>query len=128
MSTEHVGPSLWHGREINSCTRCKYLRCRLVKSGRHPDYDYFCMHPVILGGELIKTGSEGLLKRVAEKYPDRLEYFKKTVVERAAKVAIDGEFICNDQSTPEVPQWCPVLKSPQPNPCQPKNPSVNSEP
>lgn len=48
---EYIGPSFWHGRESNTCTRCKYLQCSLVESGRDPIYEHTCMHPSILAGE-----------------------------------------------------------------------------
>lgn len=110
MSTEHIGPSLWHGREINSCTRCKYLRCRLQKSGLNPDYHYFCMHPTIMTGEHVDKGSAALLAKIKERYPDKLEHFEKNAAERKASVMANGEFISNDAYTPETPAWCPVLK------------------
>lgn len=109
MSSEHIGPSLWHGREVNSCTRCKYLRCHLVKSGRNPDYEYFCMHPITLSGEHRKASNDALLERVKEQFPDRLEYFTKYVADYNATIAKNGSFISNDRDTPEAPYWCPVI-------------------
>lgn len=109
MNSDFEGPSLWHGREVNSCTRCKHLRCSLVKSGRHPDYEYFCMHPSTLAFN-HKPKESQFLKAVAERLPDRLEYFKARHAERMADVAKHGEFISNDSYTPETPDWCPVVK------------------
>jgi len=92
--TEHIGPTLWHGREVNSCTHCKYLRCQLVKSGRHPDYEYYCMHPKSLSGEVSAGYYDSMLLKINELLPDKLER---------------GEFISNDNYTPETPGWCPVI-------------------
>lgn len=112
-ATEYIGPSVWHGREINSCTRCKYLKCVLTKSGRNPDYDYFCRHPKALSGELAKPHHEQLLKKVEMILPQNLAHFKKRVADDLADCAINGEFISNDDVTPETPDWCPVIKERQ---------------
>lgn len=108
---ERVGPSLWHGREINSCVRCKFLRCKLVKSGRHPDYEHFCMHPDSLSGEVSAEHFNSLLAKVGELLPDKLEQWKQKVDKEKAEVAVNGEFISNDSYTPETPEWCPVVRS-----------------
>lgn len=106
---EHIGPSLWHGREVNVCTRCKYLRCQLVRSGREPDYEYFCMHPNVLSGEHIAHHDAAFLEKVKDRFPDKLAHFQQRVAEQKADVAENGEFISNDSYTPETPHWCPVL-------------------
>lgn len=108
---EHIGPSLWHSREINSCTRCKYLKCRLVKSGRHPDYDYFCIHPSALAGEVVSDQQKRMLEKIRERLPHRVEYFEQKFKEENAARSQQGEFICNDEVTPETPQWCPVTNA-----------------
>ncbi len=108
---EHIGPSLWHGREVNSCTRCKYLRCSLVKSGRHPDYEYYCMHPTVLAGEHTASKDFNFLEKVKQLYPDKLEHFSQQIAAVKAEVAQRGEFISNDSYTPETPHWCPVYSA-----------------
>ena len=107
--SEHIGPTLWHGREINACTRCKYLRCRLTKSGRHPDYEYFCMHPSALDGSQVADRDRAILDKIKERFPGKLEYFTNSVAKQRADVAANGEFICNDETTPETPHWCPAV-------------------
>jgi hypothetical protein len=108
--SEHIGPSLWHGREVNSCVRCKYLRCRLVKSGKRPDYDYFCMHPIALSGEL-QLARASILEKVKELRPDMLAKWTEKIETEKAEIAERGEFISNDSYTPETPNWCPVTTS-----------------
>lgn len=113
--SEHIGPSLWHGREVNSCTRCKYLRCKLVKSGRRPDYEYFCMHPAIMSSEVIvgHFPSERFTAMVKEKYPEwesMVAHWNEQEEQRKTNRAKYGEFIFNDSYTPETPAWCPVVK------------------
>jgi hypothetical protein len=118
---EHIGPSLWHGREINSCTRCKYLRCQLVKSGRNPDYEYYCMHPTVLSGEHAKGRWDPLLSEIKARLPERLKYFTAQIAEEKAMIGKYGEFISNDSVTPETPDWCPVL-----HPCSQKPGAIPS--
>ena len=114
--SEHIGPSLWHGREVNSCTRCKYLKCHLVKSGRRPDYEYYCLHPAIMNSEVIVGAfpSERFMVMVKEKFPDKWESmvarWNEQEEQRKANRAKHGEFISNDSYTPETPEWCPVLR------------------
>lgn len=109
--SEHVGPSLWHGREVNSCTRCKYLKCRLVKSGRHPDYEYFCLHPTSLAPHSTNPDDSTLLAKIKAQFPERLSSFIDSIQRRNDEMAQKGEFIANDCMTPETPYWCPVIKS-----------------
>ena len=109
LKAEFIGPSVWHGREILACTRCKYLRTQLVKSGRNPAYDFFCMHPVCLASQLPLRSSEKLLKLVSEKLPDKLEYYKSKIALENAERTKSGEFISNDEVSPETPDWCPVV-------------------
>lgn len=111
MSGEFIGPSFWHGRDINSCTRCKYLRCRLTKSGREPDYDYFCMHPTALSGQVKEAHFTSLLSKVKELLPDKVDYWLVKIAKEKADAAAKGEFISNDGNTPETPEWCPVINN-----------------
>lgn len=104
-----VGPSLWHGREVNSCTRCKYLRCQLDKSGREPDYSYYCMHPETLTGGFLKENHVKFMAKVKEKLPDKVQHFEKIYVDRLEMIKKEGNFISNNHYTPETPKWCPVI-------------------
>lgn len=108
---DHVGPSLWHGREINSCCRCKFLRCVLRKSGRQPDYEYFCQHPDILSGARFAANDAKRLEMIKEKFPERVEHFVQLIANRNAERTSKGEFISNDSMTPETPEWCPVVNA-----------------
>lgn len=107
--SEIIGPTVWHGREILSCTRCKYLKCTLTKSGRHPDYDYYCKHPDVLSDTWHEAQDKVLLEKVKTLHPESLEHVKNNVEIHRNQVKQYGEFISNDEVTPETPQWCPVL-------------------
>ena len=110
MTTDFEGPSLWHGREINSCVKCKWLKSRLIKSGKDPDYDFLCQHPTIMNLDVVKEKHAELLKHIKEKYPLSLEAFTRSVEGTEFQLKTNGQFISNDSYGPETPGWCPIVK------------------
>lgn len=108
MSEQFVGPCVWVGREVLSCTKCLYLRCKLVKSGRHPDYDYFCLHPDAVSGKINEQNDIRLLAVVKKVRPAMEAHFREVIEENRRMSSIEGKFICNDCVTPETQDWCPI--------------------
>ena len=109
MSTDFEGPSLWHGREINSCVKCKWLNSRIRRYGKNPDYYFYCIHPVVLAGS-CDDAHVVMLETAKEKYPDKLEFFTKIFDDISAEIQRNGQFISNDSYGPETPGWCPIIK------------------
>ena len=110
MTTDFEGPSLLHGREINCCVKCRWLKSRLNKSGRNPDYEFYCMHPDILAGVSRNAQQVQFLEKIMEKYPDKVDYFIKTFSDRDIEIKKHGQFISNDSYGTETPGWCPIVK------------------
>lgn len=67
------------------------------------------MHPDSLSGEVSNHHFKSLLAKVKELLPDKVEQWTQKVEKEKLTVAVHGEFICNDEVTPETPEWCPFM-------------------